>query len=207
MRILFQGDSITDCERNRDISTDLGLGYAKSVAKIYSELNPDKELSFCNRGISGNRVVDLMARYEEDFLAEKPDVISILIGINDTWRRYDNNDPTSAEDFCAVYDSLLSRIKADMPDTKIIIIEPFLLNTIKEYAPWREDLDPKIQKIRVLARKYADEYLALDGILQSYVVSGYSDESIAGDSVHPTPLGHAIIAKEYIKVLDKLLKD
>ncbi len=204
MTILFQGDSITDCARNRESLSDLGQGYALKVAKIYGELHPDKDITFINRGISGNRVVDLFSRYEEDFLALKPDVISILIGINDTWRRYDNNEPTCADDFYDVYDKLLCRIKKDMPNTKIIIIEPFLLNTIEEYAVWREDLDPKIQMVRKLARKYANAYLPLDGILQSYVVKGNSDASIAEDSVHPTQLGHAIIAREYIRVLEGL---
>ncbi len=205
MKILFQGDSVTESGRVREDSASIGVGYPNVVAEVYSALYPDKNLSFVNRGISGNRVTDLLARYEEDFLAVRPDVVSILVGINDTWRRYDENDLTSEEEYYNTYKMLLERIKKDMPNTKIIMIEPFLLSTIPEYEMWREDLDPKIQKVRKLAREYADAYLPMDGIMQSYVIKGYSDEVIAADSVHPTEVGHSIIAKEYMKVLDELL--
>ncbi|MFI3238349.1 MAG: SGNH/GDSL hydrolase family protein [Lachnospiraceae bacterium] len=205
MKILFQGDSVTDCGRDRENALDLGAGYASKVAALYNIMCPNKDITFINKGVSGDRTCNLLLRYQEDVLKIKPDIITILIGINDTWRRYDSLDPTSLAQFERNYEQLLSDLKRDLPHTKIIMIEPFLLNSMEEKAVWREDLDPKIQCIRKLARKYGDKYLALDGILQQYVVDVYDDCSLSLDGVHPTELGHAIIAKEVLKVLSELI--
>ncbi len=204
LKILFQGDSVTDCGRDRDCETSLGTGYASKVALVCDTLFPEKQLQFVNRGVSGDRVCNLLERYEEDFLKVQPDVVSILIGINNTWRRYDANDGTELEKFRAEYELLLSKIKKDMPNTKIIIIEPFLMNSVEERMLWREDLNPKIMAIRELARTYADAYIALDGILQQYVIDGYSDGEIAEDAVHPSDLGHSFMARAYIQNLKKM---
>lgn len=199
--VLFQGDSITDVHRKRENPNSLGEGYAYKVAEIYRILYPESRIRFVNRGISGNRAEDLLARYEEDFKSVRADFISILIGINDTWRRYDNNDPTSAEAFEANYRKLLTKIKRDMPSTRIIIMEPFVLHTLKDRITWHEDLDPKIQVTRKLAKEFADYYIPLDGIFQKYVIEGYREKDLASDGVHPTSTGHGIIAKEYMKAL------
>ena len=91
--VLFQGDSITDCSRDKNDIPSLGNGYPKIIANIYHTMFPKREITFVNKGISGNRVRDLLSRYDQDFLAIKPDFISILIGINDVWRAFDRNDP------------------------------------------------------------------------------------------------------------------
>jgi lysophospholipase L1-like esterase len=88
-----------------------------------------------------------------------------------------------------------------MPDTKIMIMEPFLLHTLPDRKTWHEDLDPKIQIIRELAAEYADFYLPLDGIFASYCTGKSTAAEIAGDGVHPSDFGHSIIASEYIKML------
>ncbi len=206
IKILFQGDSITDCNRDRANPNCLGAGYPRKVADVFSTLYPSIPVTFLNRGISGNRVIDLLERYEDDFLDLAPDVISILIGINDTWRRYDSNDLTTVEQFKTNYELLLSKIRQDMPKTKIIIMEPFLLNTMEDRVLWREDLNPKITVIRELARKYANAYVALDGLLQQHIVGGHSDADVAADAVHPTDVGHGIIAAEYLRVLSGLVR-
>ncbi len=198
--VLFQGDSITDCSRDRNDPSSLGTGYASLVAKLYSTLFPEKQVTFINKGISGNRVKDLLARYDEDFKALQPDYLSILIGVNDTWRRYDKNDPTSVEEFENTYRTLLTKIKEDLPDCKLTIIEPFLLNSIPERATWREDLDPKIQVVRKLAKEFADYYIPMDGIYAKYEVEQYTCTELAQDGVHPSHIGHRIIAEEYLKL-------
>lgn len=198
--ILFQGDSITDCRRQYEDSTSLGEGYPNVVAKLYQLMFPENKVTFVNKGISGNRVKNLLARYDEDFKAVKPDILSILIGINDTWRRYDNNDPTGAEEFERDYRELLQKIKKDMPDCRLVLIEPFVLYSLPDRVDWREDLDPKIHVVRKLAKEFADYYIPLDGIFAKAEVEGYHCEQIAADGVHPTPLGHRMIAEEYIKV-------
>ncbi len=204
-KLLFQGDSITDCNRERDDYYSLGTGYAHKVSHHVLSKIPTGEISFINRGISGNTTSDLLKRYETDLKQINPDIVSILIGINDTWRRYDRGENTSTEQFYEDYNQLLFKIKSDMPATKIIIIEPFLLNTVTDYLVWREDLDPKIGAVRRLARTYADAYIALDGLIQQYIVGGIKDVDFAEDAVHPTDLGHEIIAKEYYKVLKNFL--
>ena len=203
--VLFQGDSITDCDRDRSDPASLSEGYPGRVATIYNTLFPDNGVTFVNRGVSGDRVRNLVERYEEDFKAVNPDFVSILIGINDTWRNYDSNDKTTTAEFENTYITLLERIKKDMPKAQIMLIEPFVLNTDPARACWRqEDLGEKIDVVRNLARKYADYFLPLDGIFVKEIVSGYTDEQLSGDGVHPTPQGHAIIALKYLKVLGVL---
>ena len=201
--LLFQGDSITDCNRDRDDISSLSDGYAGMVAKMYNSLIPDNNITFINKGISGNRVIDLLERYEDDFKAINPDFISILIGINDTWRRYKNNDPTSTESFEKSYRELLANIKKDMPSCKILMIEPFVLNSLPDRRAWREDLDPKINVVRELAKEFADYYLPLDGILAKTEVEEYNCKELAPDGVHPSELGHNVIAEEYMNILTK----
>lgn len=201
--LLFQGDSITDCSRDRGDITSLSNGYPGMVAKLYHLLFPDSNITFVNKGISGNRVKDLLSRYEDDFKSINPDFISILIGINDTWRRFDSNDPTSTEAFQASYRKLLTNIKKDMPNSKILLIEPFVLYSLPDRKAWREDLDPKITVIRELAKEFADYYLPLDGIFAKAEVEEYNCKEIAPDGVHPSEIGHSIIAREYIKILTK----
>src|SRR4051812_13548877 len=90
-KVLFQGDSITDCGRNREVATDLGKGYPLMVAAAFGAAYPEMGVTFINRGIGGNRVVDLQSRWQEDCIDLQPDWVSIYIGINDCWRRYDKN--------------------------------------------------------------------------------------------------------------------
>lgn len=201
--VLFQGDSITDCGRIYEDSYSMGEGYAFKVADIYKQWYPDCGITFYNRGVSGNRIGDLLERYEKDIKQLHPDFISILVGINDTWRKYDNNDPTTIRQFEKSYERLLQWIREDLPETQIMIIEPYLLHTMEDKIIWHEDLDPKIQVIRKLAKQYADYYLPLDGIMQRYVVEEYTEAELSEDGVHPTQVGHGIIAKEYLKVITK----
>ncbi|MFW6309051.1 MAG: SGNH/GDSL hydrolase family protein [bacterium] len=199
--ILFQGDSITDCGRSREDESNLGEGYAMMAAARFNASYPEKEVTFLNRGISGNRVKDLKNRWQEDCLDLKPDIISILIGINDCWRRYDSNDPTSVEDFKEGYHYILTEIKKNLK-AEIILGEPFLLPVKKEQKRWREDLDPKIQAVRELAREFDTLYLPLDGLFAQAAVKR-KPSFWAADGVHPTPAGHAFIASKWLEIVEK----
>jgi lysophospholipase L1-like esterase len=199
--VLFQGDSITDCGRKREDPRSLGLGYPAIIARMYDALFPGHGVNFVNRGVSGDRSSELLQRYDADIAALKPSLVSFLIGINDTWRRYDSNNPTSTEAFEQNCRTILQNLKRDLPLARIIIIEPFLLNTMADKSVWREDLDPKIGALRILAREFADVFIPMDGIFVSYTVSGKHDVDIAADGVHPTPTGHAIIAESWLKAL------
>lgn len=199
--VLFQGDSTTDCGRNRNDFNSLA-GYSKKVADIYNSLFQDNKVNFINRGISGDRTCNLLMRYDKDFKQLNPDFLSILIGINDVWRRYDSDDETTCEQFKKNYKQLLTQIKKDMPNTKIMLIVPFLLHSMPEKIEWHVDLDPKIQVVRKLAKELADYYLDMDSIFTRLCVTTYEPSEIALDGVHPTDLGNSIIAYEYLKVLD-----
>jgi len=122
--VLFQGDSITDSGRSRQDLNHLGDGYALITAGWFSALYPQKRVSFLNRGIGGNRVPDLIGRWQEDCLTLKPAWLSILIGVNDMWRRYDSNDPTTTEEFESNYRRLLD-LTMERLSPQIILCEPF----------------------------------------------------------------------------------
>lgn len=202
--VLFQGDSVTDCDRDRSSSAvypaSFGCGYAKTFKDVYDTLFPDNKVDFVNRGVSGNRVRNLLERYDADFKAVNPDFISIMIGINDTWRGYDSEDVCSPERFEQEYDLLLSKVKSDFPNAKILIIEQFALTSHPE-RHWNEDLDPKRAVTKRMAEKYADYFIPMYDILNGAVGNGFALEELSGDGVHPAPVGHSFIASEILKTL------
>jgi len=198
-RILFQGDSVTDVGRNRDEEDNLGYGYPMMVASWFSAKYPEKNVSFLNRGISGHRIRDLDLRWKEDCLDLKPTMVSLLIGVNDCWRRFDSNDPTSAAEFETTYRILLDGI-INQGIKKIILLEPFVLPVTEDRRTWREDLDPKIHVIRELAREYKATLIPLDGIFSAASVLKPSNFWTV-DGVHPTNAGHALISREWLKTV------
>lgn len=198
--VLFQGDSITDCGRNYQDGNHLGSGYPYLIAAEFMRKYPNKQVQFLNRGISGNRVVDLQQRWQQDCLDLKPSFLSIYIGINDTWRRYDNNDPTSAEDYYEGYRKLILRTK-ESTDARLLLIEPFVLPVPEDRKEWRVDLDPKIHAVRDLAREFKTLYIPLDGLFNA--ASTQVDPAYwAGDGVHPSAAGHALIAKAWMDTVE-----
>ncbi|MGG6310882.1 SGNH/GDSL hydrolase family protein [Paenibacillus macerans] len=197
--ILFQGDSITDWGRNYEDGASLGAGYPLLIASRLGYLFPEKNLTFLNRGISGNRAVDLQNRWDRDCLELKPTWVSIYIGINDTWRHYDNNDETTAEQFEAVYRNILERTREKL-DAGLILIEPFVLPVPEDRREWRADLDPKIAVVRDLAREFGALYVPLDGLFAA--ASTKAEPAYwSPDGVHPSPAGHALIADAWIKAV------
>ena len=198
--VLFQGDSITDTGRtgSENPDTSLGGGYPYFIANLLNAAHPDWNLNFINRGVSGNRTLEMSARWKKDCLDLKPDLLSILIGINDTWRRYDEEDPTSVEDYYARLTGMLRSAKEANPELKILLIEPFLLPN-ESTACFREDLNPKILANRRAAMELADAYLPMDGIFAAACL--HREPAFwSEDSVHPTPAGHALIAEKWIEL-------
>jgi acyl-CoA thioesterase I len=200
--VLFQGDSITDAGRSRDNHALLGGGYANLVAAWFGMLHPELHVRFLNRGISGNRVCDLQARWQVDCLDLKPDWVSIMIGINDTWRHYDRNDPTSAADYAAGYHDILQRTRAGTA-ARLILLEPFVLPHPEDRKGWRVDLDPKIAAVRDLAREFGALYIPLDGLFAA-AAARREPAFWAADGVHPTQAGHAFIANLWLQAVDAL---
>lgn len=197
--VLFQGDSITDTGRDRVNPHSLGRGYANLVASWFQALYPEKEVQFLNRGISGDRVVNLEARWDEDCVQLQPDVLSIMIGINDCWRRFDRNDPTTTEDFAAGFHRLLTRVRQET-SARLILLEPFLVPVKPELQAWRENLDPKIQVGRELAREFHALYVPLDGLF-AQACCRQQPSYWAPDGVHPSYGGHGLIAQAWLSTI------
>lgn len=195
--ILFQGDSITDAGRNREETKDLGRGYALMTAATLSAKHPDRQYSFLNRGVSGDRTVNLRERWQKDCIDLRPDWVSILIGVNDTWRRYSENNPTSTDEYEELYRGLLSSVKEKL-GAGIILIEPFLLPNHPEYQRWREDLDPKIQVVRKLSREFQTIYVPTDGLF-AQACANTDPDYWSHDGVHASPAGHALISEAWMK--------
>lgn len=203
MRILFQGDSITDMGRDRNNIHDLGNGYPKYAAAYLKEVFPSVDFEFIDLGISGNQTKDLVERLDSDFLDIHPDIVSIMIGINDTWHHSRDRSWIPSEIFEARYRTILEKIKSNT-NAKIMIMEPFLV-PVEDKMFFRENLDPNIQIIRRLAREYADVYLPTDGLLAAAYI-GCDPTEFASDGVHPTVFGADYIGKLYCKYITPLIE-
>ncbi len=200
--VLFQGDSITDAGRYREDPTHMGYGYAMQAASWFHARYPEMDVRFLNHGISGNRAVDLVARWQEDCLELRPSWVSLLIGINDTWRRYDSNEPTSTRDFEDAYHQLLERTVTTL-NARLILCEPFVLPVPVDREGWREDLDPKIAVVRKLARAYNALYVPFDGVF-AQAATRREPAFWAEDGVHPTNAGHALMAQTWLRTVGAL---
>jgi lysophospholipase L1-like esterase len=209
LTILFQGDSITDGNRTRDNDWNhiMGHGYAYLIASRLWFDYIDQNLMFYNRGISGNRVKDLDARWQQDALDLKPDVISILVGVNDVMAAVKDWGPDSVAVFEEKYKSILDRTKAALPNTQIVLCEPFILplGWVKEKTEmWQSEL---LQR-QAIVRKLASDYQTIFVELQQPFIDACKrapDTYWIWDGVHPMPAGHELIARLWLKEVHKKL--
>ena len=207
--ILFQGDSITDCGRSRDGDHYLGSGYANLVKATLGFENPN-EYTYINRGISGNRIVDLYARIKCDIINLKPDYMSILIGVNDVWHEIGSQNGVSNEKFEKFYDMLISEIKEALPDTKIIIMGAYVLEgpatcNCEEPPPRWETFSTDVAKNAATAKRIAEKYSLYYIPLQDIFDNACKDVEPtywAADGVHPTMAGHELIKREWLKAFE-----
>ena len=204
MKILFQGDRITDAGRSRTNLNDLGPGYPAYAAALITETFPQLEFTFTNRGISGNRTEHLVQRLQADFIDLQPDLVIMMIGVNDVWHHYSHNIETTDEAFEANLRHVLSEIKAKTP-AKIVMIEPYLLPA-EDKLHMLPELHAKIRIERALAREFADAYVPLDGLLAAACVNEcYTKYS--PDGVHPNADGARLIANHVIAAAIPFLED
>ncbi|WP_203138164.1 SGNH/GDSL hydrolase family protein [Microbacterium sp. JZ31] len=189
--LVFAGDSVTDADRRMD-PAGLGQGYVRLLAD-------DPALAgarVVNAGIAGDRVRDLRARWSEDVAVHEPAIVSVLIGVNDMWRRFDSDDPTSAADFERDYRAILDGTDG----ARLVLIEPFLLAVREEQAAWRADLEEKIAVVHALAAERdavlvrADRELRMRG----------DNPALAADGVHPTAHGHRALADLWLEAAGEL---
>jgi lysophospholipase L1-like esterase len=188
MSNVFIGDSVTDCDRLT--IPPYGHGWVNEIALS------EKLTDIVNVGTSGHRLIDLDQRWERDVFGNNPTRLTINIGINDTWRRYDDNDPTSTEDFAARYDRLIA-FTLEKFDLDLVLCEPFLLHVRPEMATWREDLDPKIATVHELANKYGAKLVKFDQMFTG-MAAKEGIAALAEDGIHPTQHGHQEMAKLWI---------
>ncbi|WP_165003444.1 MULTISPECIES: SGNH/GDSL hydrolase family protein [unclassified Enterococcus] len=203
-RILFIGDSITDTGRIREDPADLGKGYPLLLAGKLSVAYPASTFECINRGISGNKILDLKHRWFEDCLSLQPDIVSILIGINDTWHHVDAQkmfgSAKAAADFEKVYREILDELH-EAGIRKIVLLEPFVLPEPKDRFSWRVDLDQKIQVVRKLAQEYQTVFVSLDGFLNELGIRDGFSKYTGEDGVHPTITGHEVIANRWLEAV------
>jgi lysophospholipase L1-like esterase len=210
LTILFQGDSITDGNRtrNNDWNHVLGHGYQFIIAsKLWYE-NPKSNLMFYNRGISGNRVTDLENRWQKDAIDLKPDVLSILIGVNDTASVVNNQNPQPIETFEKSYRNILEKTKVDLPNVKLVLCEPFILK-LGHVEKNTEIWESEIQKRQEITRKLATEFEAIFVPFQQLFIDACKKAEAKfwiWDGIHPMPAGHELMARQWLKVVGKRIK-
>lgn len=197
--VLFQGDSITDGNRGRsnDLNHILGHGYQALVASRFGADLPERNLLFINRGISGNRVSDLLGRWQTDAIDLKPDILSILIGVNDL------NSGVSAEEYERQYDQLLGDTVKALPRTKLVLCEPFGLPVRSKkdnWATYRADLATRQAIVAKLAGKYHAPVVHFQRVFDDAARRAPADYWI-WDGVHPTYAGHQLMADEWVRTV------
>jgi acyl-CoA thioesterase-1 len=181
--IVFIGDSITDAGRRTDPDRQLGDGYVRLVAAELANRGDDR--SIVNTGISGDRAVDLRDR-------------SVYVGINDTWRRFDSDSPTSADEFAATYWTLLDDAQTRLAP-RFILMEPFVVPVTNEQKHWgADDLDAKRAVVASLADEFGAAFVPLQSILDAAAAQNGGAAAIAADGVHPTSLGSSLIAGAWL---------
>ncbi len=207
IKYLFQGDSITDADRNRDRDDNFGLGYGYPllVAADYMK-NRKGEFEFINMGISGDKIVDIYARIKEDIINLKPDMMSILVGVNDIWHELNEQNGVDAEKYEKIYGMLIEEILEALPEIKIIILEPFVLKgsgTERYYDDFRPELLKRAAAAKRIADKFNLAFVPLQNIFDEASADGNTAYWLA-DGVHPTAAGHQIIKEELSKAINSL---
>ena len=202
---LLQGDSITDAGRSRENDAARGYGYPTLVAARLTYDYPG-QFNVINRGISGNRVVDLYARIKKDFLNLKPDYLSILIGVNDVWHDYgDQPNGVSDERYRKVYDLLIEELKAELPELKIYILEPFVLRASATDANWENfnrEVRLRAKSAKWIAEKHNLPFVSLQDKFDA-ACEKCEPSYWLSDGVHPTAAGHELIARALLETMKK----
>jgi lysophospholipase L1-like esterase len=205
---LFQGDSITDGNRGRTLDPNhiMGHGYAFSIASRLGANYPKKKPVFYNRGISGNKVNDLAERWQKDTLDLKPDVLSILVGVNDASSVVFHREPVvTIEKYEEIYRSLLEQTKAQFPNIIFVLCEPFILPVGKVKDNWeayKADITKRQEVVKKLALQYNAVFIGLQEVFDKACEKAPADYWI-WDGVHPTVAGHELIARKWIKLVSK----
>lgn len=205
--ILFQGDSITDANRDRGFLQNhfIGQSYVFLIAAKLATDHAEKNPQFINRGISGNRVSDLYARWNEDAFSLQPDAISILIGVNDAWRTMSEEPSGVTDRFERAYIHLLEETKEVLPNTRLILCEPFILKgsaTEEKWDEWQKLVGKYQGIVRRLAEEFGTVFVPLQDALDEAAKRAEPTYWLY-DGVHPSGAGHEVIARRWLEVVEK----
>jgi lysophospholipase L1-like esterase len=206
--VLFQGDSITDADRardhqNADDPAGLGHGYVFHAAGLLHEALPGGKLAVHNRGIGGNRVTDLQRRWQIDTLDVRPNVLSVLIGVNDTWQGTGSGVPENGvplDRYELVYRQILAEAKDRLPGLKLVLCEPFILPCGVVNNLWFPEFTKRREIVKKLAHEFGAVFVALQSVFDE-ALDRAAPEAWAADGVHPTLAGHMLLAKTWFETV------
>ena len=205
-RIVIQGDSVTDAERLKDEHNQLGRGYPMLVAARLGVEAPGK-YEVLNRGVGGDRITGVYDRVKKDITNLQPDVLSILIGVNDVWHELaPSHCGTDTPKFLRVYRMLLEEVLAAVPQVKIMLLAPYVLpgeKTEKYYDEFRAGVDEKCEAVRQIAEEFRLPYITLQDKFDAAAKKAPNDYWLR-DGVHPTLNGHALIADAWLEAFKSL---
>lgn len=209
--ILFQGDSVTDCGRSRDNDAWLGSGYPLLVEAALGFDAPG-EYRFINRGVSGDRVESVYKRRKEDIMDVKPDVMSLLIGVNDIWHPLNQGIITDTAELEALLDTLVCEVQSALPETKIVLMAPFILRAAatddspdlpNRFSLFYRGVREIAQRMQTLAERRNLAFLDLQNAFEEAAKTAEPSYWLA-DGVHPTIKGHELIKRELLKKLEEI---
>mgnify|MGYP001071676911 CR=1 FL=1 len=199
MKILFQGDSVTDAGRDRSNPHDMGEGYPRYASAMIQDSYPDTGFEFVNLGISGNRTADLVSRLESDFVDVQPDIVSVMIGINDVWRQFDSpaipDEQVSPEEYRSNVEKMILSVKDNVKG--IFLMTPYYMEPNGE--DWmRKRMDTYGAICSELAEKYGCRFIDLQAVFNDYFQYRHSSY-IAWDRIHPNQIGATVIARAFLE--------
>ncbi len=205
MRILFQGDSITDAGRDKRNYHNMGNGYPKYASELIAAAFPNTEFEFINLGIGGNRTDQLFDRLYKDAIELQPDIVSVLIGINDIWHAYGAEKiETTDEMFAANYRAILSRLKAQT-NAKLLVLFPYVLDH-ESKAHFIPDLKRRLPMMKEIAAEYADVTVSLQPLFDEAIKTQPEPYHYSADGVHPNANGSAFIGRAYFEAIAPLIR-
>ena len=206
-KVIFQGDSITDAGRSKDKDFHLGYGFATMATGILGSRFPGK-YTFLNRGIGGNRIADIANRNKRDVIAEKPDYVGLLAGVNDVWYYLDKPGGFDEAAYSETLEDTIGGMLDALPGLKIIMLEPFVVpgsNTGEEnsdkYRNFRLGAEQCAAITEKTAKKFGCVYVRLQKMLDNALKNGGSSYWFL-DGIHPTSPAHYLIALKWAEAFE-----